>query len=182
LPFKFLKTELEGVFIIETQVFKDKRGFLFEAYKESDFFQKGLNKKFVQDNISYSIKNVLRGIHYQIKPGVQGKLVRCLKGKIFDVAVDLRKNSESFGKWIGFILSEENQRMLYIPEGFGHGFCVLSDYAIVFYKLTHEYSSELERGIRWDDPDINIKWPIENPILSERDKNLPYLKEAELSF
>ena len=172
MPFKFKRLEIENVILIEPVIFKDSRGFFMETYKQSEFIKNGIKEKFVQDNHSYSIKNVLRGLHYQLHPYAQGKLVRCIKGKIFDVAVDITKNSKTFGKWVGVILSEENKKMLYIPAGFAHGFITLSDIAEVFYKVTAEYSKEHDRGIIWNDPDINIDWGVSNPILSEYCINL----------
>ncbi|MEN3046367.1 MAG: dTDP-4-dehydrorhamnose 3,5-epimerase [Candidatus Hydrothermales bacterium] len=182
MSFKFIELNTKGLILIKTDVFEDKRGYLFEAFKESEFIKNGINLKFKQDNISFSYKNCLRGLHFQIEPKAQAKLIRCVKGEIFDVAVDLRKNSETFGKWEGVILSEKNKDMLFIPEGFAHGFLVLSDYAIVLYKLSEEYSKEHERGIRWNDPEINIDWPVKNPILSEKDSNLPFLRDLDFNF
>ncbi len=182
MPFRFKKLSIEGLVLIETVSFEDKRGYFMESYKETEFLDNGIKTKFKQDNISFSYKNVLRGLHFQIKPKAQAKLIRCVKGKIFDVAVDLRKNSKTFGKWVSVILSEENKNMFFIPEGFAHGFCVLSDYAIVMYKVSEEYSKEHDKGIRWNDPDLDIEWPIKNPIISEKDKNLPFLREANFDF
>ncbi len=178
MPFDFEELEIKGIILIKTKSFEDLRGYFFESYKESDFKNLGIKGKFKQDNVSFSVKNTLRGLHFQRKPKEQAKLVRCVKGEIFDVAVDLRKDSETFGKWISVILSEENKNMLYVPKGFAHGFCVLSDYAIVLYKVSEEYSRELDAGVRWNDPDLNIFWPIKDPILSDKDKNLPFLKEV----
>ncbi len=182
MPFEFEELNIKGIYLIKTKSFEDKRGYFIESYKESDFFKKGIKVKFKQDNISFSYKNVLRGLHFQKKPKAQAKLIRCIKGEIMDVAVDLRKDSETFGKWVSVILSEENKNMLFIPEGFAHGFYVLSNLAIVLYKVSEEYSEELDGGIRWNDPDINIDWPSKSPLLSEKDKNLPFLKEIEIDF
>jgi len=182
MPFEFKKLELEGVVLIKPVIFADDRGFFMETYKYSDFAKNGIKENFVQDNHSKSIKNVLRGIHFQLNPKAQGKLVRCTKGKIFDVAVDLRKNSPTFKQWLGVELSEENKYMLYIPAGFGHAFLTLSEEAEVIYKTTEEYSKEHDSGIRWNDPEINITWGIKDPILSEKDANLPYLKDCKLNF
>ncbi len=182
MPFEFKKLEIEGVVLVKPIVFSDDRGFFMETYKYSDFAKNGIKENFVQDNHSKSVKNVLRGIHFQLNPKAQGKLVRCIKGKIFDVAVDLRKNSPTFKKWVGVELSEENKYMLYIPAGFGHAFLTLSDEAEVLYKATEEYSKEHDSGIRWNDPEINITWGIKSPILSEKDANLPYLKDSNLNF
>ena len=161
---------------------RDQRGFFLENFKESDFKKNGINVKFIQDNYSYSLKKVLRGLHFQKPPKAQAKLVTVLKGEIFDVAVDLRKNSTTYGKWVAEILSEENHLSLYIPDGFAHGFCVLSNSANIFYKTTQEYSSEHEGGIIWNDPDLNISWPVDDPILSKKDQILPLLRNLDSSF
>ena len=182
MPFIFKRLEIPDVILIEPKVFRDNRGFFMETYKYSEFQKNGISYEFVQDNHSKSQRGVLRGLHYQLKPMEQGKLVRCIKGRIWDVAVDIRKGSPWYGKWVAVELSEENKLMLWIPPGFAHGFIVLEDDTEVVYKVTKEYSPELERGIIWNDPDINIKWPIENPILSEKDKNFPMLKDAENNF
>lgn len=163
--------------MIEPVVFQDNRGFFMETYSYREFEKAGIKEKFVQDNHSKSIKGVLRGLHFQIEPFAQSKLVRCIKGEIFDVAVDIRENSPTFKKWYGLVLSEENKKMLYIPKGFAHGFVVLSDIAEVEYKVDNFYSPEHERGIIWNDPEIKIEWPIQNPILSEKDAKLPTLEE-----
>ncbi len=182
MPFEFYKLEIPDLILIKPKVFCDDRGFFLESYKKSEFNKAGIREDFVQDNHSKSKKNVLRGIHFQLNPKAQGKLVRCIKGKIFDVAVDLRKNSKTFKKWIGIELSEENKLMLYIPPGFGHAFLTLSDEAEVIYKTTAEYDRNLDSGIRWNDPSIGITWGIKNPILSEKDANLPFLKDSNLNF
>ena len=182
MPFKFTRLEIPEVILIEPLIFEDKRGVFMEFYKYSDFAQAGLKEYFLQDNYSKSTKNVLRGLHYQKHPKAQGKLVRCLKGRIFDVSVDIRLGSPTYGKWLGNELSEDKNLMLYIPATFAHGFVVMSDYAEVLYKCTEEYSPENERGIIWNDPDIGIKWPVERPILSEKDMNLPLLKNADNNF
>ncbi|MCG8541887.1 MAG: dTDP-4-dehydrorhamnose 3,5-epimerase [Clostridia bacterium] len=177
--FNFIKTPIQGLFIIEPKVFQDKRGYFMESYNYRDFNGTGLDMCFVQDNQSKSTKGVLRGLHFQ-RNHSQGKLVRVIKGKVFDVAVDLRKSSETFGKWYGCILSEENKRQLYIPEKFAHGFLVLSEKAEFIYKCTDFYYPEEECGIIWNDPDINILWPLDNineVILSEKDKSLSSFKE-----
>ncbi|MFN4245495.1 MAG: dTDP-4-dehydrorhamnose 3,5-epimerase [Brevinematia bacterium] len=179
--FSIISTNIEGLLIIEPKVFKDERGFFMESWNERDFSEIGLNLKFVQDNHSRSTKGVLRGLHFQ-DPYPQGKLVRVVRGKIFDVAVDLRKNSKTFGKWFGVYLSDENLRMFYIPEGFAHGFLVLSDLADVLYKTTEFYYQEYDRGVIWNDETIGIVWPIEEtgmdyPILSKKDASLPRLKD-----
>ena len=182
MPFKFTKLSISDVVLIEPQIFQDERGFFLENFKEFDFEENGIHAKFVQDNYSYSFKKVLRGLHFQKPPKTQAKLVTALKGEIFDVAVDLRKNSSTYGKWIGEILSEKNHSSLYIPEGFAHGFCVLSNDANVLYKTTREYSSEHESGIIWNDPDLNISWSFKDPILSKKDQSLPLLKNLVVDF
>lgn len=170
--FKFIETEIKDVYIIEPQVFGDNRGYFMETYNYNDFAAAGLDMKFVQDNQSCSKRGVLRGLHFQ-KNHPQGKLVRVIKGKVFDVAVDLRKNSETFGKWTGVILTDENKRQFYIPEGFAHGFLVLSDTAEFVYKCTDFYHPEDDGGIIWNDKDIAVDWPIESDmeiLLSKKDK------------
>ncbi len=180
--FIFNKTEIEGVFIIEPKVFGDERGFFMETYKQSDFEEAGLNYKFIQDNQSRSHKGVLRGLHYQ-KNFPQAKLVRVIQGEVFDVAVDLRKNSPTYGKWVGVLLSAENKKMFMIPRGFAHGFLVLSDTAEFVYKCDELYHPEDEGGIMWNDPDVNVSWPLnEEPSLSEKDKEHPLLRDSKISF
>ena len=171
--FKFTETEIEGVYIIEPIVFGDNRGYFMETYNYNEFKEAGLDMVFVQDNQSKSKKGVLRGLHFQ-KTHSQGKLVRVIEGEVFDVAVDLRKDSKTYGKWVGVILSKDNKKQFYIPEGFAHGFLVLSDEAEFTYKCTDFYHPEDEGGIAWNDPDIGVKWPmegIEKVILSDKDKN-----------
>ncbi len=180
MPFKFERLEIADLILIKPKVFEDSRGFFMETYKKSDFEQFGIDTNFVQDNHSSSDKGVLRGLHYQLQPKAQGKLVRCIKGKIFDAAVDIRKSSPSFGKWIGVELSEENRLMLWIPKGFAHGFLTLSENAQMVYNVSgNEYSAEHDRNIRWNDRDIGIDWPIGSPILSEKDAMAPFLKDAK---
>ena len=176
---KTIATPLEGLVIIEPQVFGDNRGFFLETHHQQRYRDCGIDCRFVQDNLSFSVKGTLRGLHYQIsKP--QAKLVQALTGEIFDVAVDIRKNSPFFGKWFGMTLSGENKKGLYIPPDFAHGYCVLSEYAEILYKCTDLYSPKHERCIRWDDPDLAIDWPVKSPILSEKDAASLFLKEAEL--
>jgi dTDP-4-dehydrorhamnose 3,5-epimerase len=165
----FTKLEIPDVVLIEPQLFKDNRGFFMETFKSSDFNKNNI-PNFVQENHSYSIKNVLRGLHFQRDPNAQGKLVRCISGEIFDVAIDIRDDSPTKYKWVSAILSKENGKQLYIPPGFAHGFCVLGNEAEVIYKCSMEYAKESEGGILWNDPKINIDWPIKNPILSEKDQ------------
>ena len=169
---KVSKSPIGGLIIIEPKVFRDSRGLFYEVYSESKYKEQGVPARFVQDNHSISEKGVLRGLHYQVNPG-QGKLVRVVRGEVFDVAVDIRKGSPTYGKWWGLSLSEANNLQLYVPVGFAHGFCVLSDSAEVLYKCSDYYSPQNERGIIWNDPDLAIDWPIENPMLSEKDIEYP---------
>lgn len=178
---KFKRLEIPEVIIIEPAVFEDKRGYFFESYRKEEFKEIGIDVDFVQDNHSKSKKGVLRGLHYQLNPKAQGKLVRCIKGKIWDVAVDIRKGSPWYSKWVAVELSEKNKHMLWIPPGFAHGFVALEDSEII-YKCTEEYDPALDRGIIWNDPEIGIKWPITNPILSNKDAGLSELKNAENNF
>ena len=178
----FIKTEIEGVYIIEPKVFGDDRGYFMECYNENVFKATGLNYKFVQDNESKSKKGVLRGLHFQ-KTYPQAKLVRVLEGEVFDVAVDLRKDSPTYGKWVGVILSSENKRQFMIPRGFAHGFVVLSETATFTYKCDEFYHPEDEGGIMWNDPLVDIKWPIEGEVLlSEKDMKHPLLKDSKIEF
>ena len=178
MPFEFIQQKIKDVILIKPRVFGDVRGFFLESYKKSEFIKNGINVDFNQDNHSKSEAHVLRGLHYQETPYEQAKIVRCIKGKIYDVAVDIRPNSATFGQYVKVELSEENKYMLYIPEGFAHGFVVLSDVAEILYKASNEYTPQAERGIIWNDSDINIDWEIDfEPILSEKDKILPSLKE-----
>lgn len=171
MPFEFEKQKIEGVILVKPKVFGDNRGFFMETYKKSDFFANGITEDFVQDNHSKSTKGVLRGLHYQAKPYGQAKLVRCSKGRIYDVAVDIRKNSNTYGQYLKIELSEENKHMLFIPNGFAHGFVALTDEVELLYKTGGEYVPSADRGILWSDEDINIDWEIDfEPILSEKDK------------
>ena len=178
--FTFHKTDIDGVYVIEPQVHGDKRGYFFEAYKEEEFYEAGLNYKFVQDNQSKSTKGVLRGLHFQINHP-QAKLVRVISGEVFDVAVDLRKDSPTYGKWVGEFLSSENKKMLMIPRGFAHGFLVISEEAEFLYKCDDAYHPNDEGGIIYNDPDIGINWPnIDKEfILSDKDKILPRFKDLK---
>lgn len=178
--YKFTKVGM-GLILIETESFSDARGSFSELYKVSEFNNQGITDSFVQESLSRSKKGVLRGLHFQMKPAAQGKLVTALEGKIFDVAVDIRKNSPTLGKWYSVELSKDNNRSLWIPEGFAHGFLALED-SCVLYKLTKEYSKEAERGILWNDPNIGIEWPVENPAVNERDGKFGKLKETDTGF
>jgi dTDP-4-dehydrorhamnose 3,5-epimerase len=182
MSFNFKKLNIPDVLLIEPKSFNDDRGYFFENYNESDFNENGIKTKFIQDNFSYSKKNVLRGLHFQKNPKAQVKLVSVLKGEIFDVAVDLRKNSSTYMKWTSEILSEKNHRSLYIPEGFAHGFYVLSDTAYVLYKVSSNYYPELDSGIIWNDAELNISWPTSNPILSIKDQNFLPSKNKNCDF
>ena len=178
MPFEFEPQALKGVVLIRPRVFSDPRGFFFESYKHSDFEAAGISGPFVQDNYSVSSRGVLRGIHYQLPPRTQGKLVYAPRGSVWDVCVDLRRGSETFGRSLGVTLSEENHLMLWVPPGFGHGFVVLSDTAHFLYKCTKEYDLSAERGVRWDDPDLAIAWPLRDVSVSPRDAALPRLADA----
>lgn len=179
MPFTFIKTPIEGLLIIEPRKFPDDRGFFMETYKKSDFTEAGITEEFVQDNHSLSSKGVLRGLHFQTEPHSQGKLVRVVKGAVWDVGVDLRPGTKTYGQWYGVTLTEENGKMFYLPLGFAHGFLTLSDNTHFLYKCTSEYAPKADGGIRWDDPDIAVKWPLNGimPAFSEKDLKLPYLKE-----
>ncbi|HBW13305.1 MAG TPA: dTDP-4-dehydrorhamnose 3,5-epimerase [Proteiniclasticum sp.] len=180
---KLTKTTIDGVIIIEPEVHGDHRGWFTETYSEKEYIKNGLNMNFVQDNHSMSAKKgTLRGLHYQEKPKAQTKLVRCTKGRIFDVAVDLRASSVTYGKWVGVELSSENKKQLLIPKGFAHGFVTLCENVEVQYKVDEYYAPEYDKTIRFDDPDISVNWGVETPILSEKDKNAPYLKDIKPSF
>lgn len=182
MPFQFTPLEIPEVILIEAKKFGDDRGFFMESYKRADFVANGIDVAFVQDNFSHSSRGVLRGLHYQMNPAAQGKLVMAITGEIFDVAVDIRQGSPTYGKWVGAMLSPQNGRLLYIPPGFAHGFCVVSPEADVTYKVTDTYNAACDRGIRWDDPDIAIDWPISQPDLSPKDSQHPSLKEADNNF
>lgn len=179
-----IETLLPGVKIIEPNVFGDHRGWFMETYSTEIFKENGIDIKFVQDNQSFSAaKGTLRGLHYQLNPKAQTKLVRCSKGSIFDVAVDIRKGSPTFGKWLGIELSADNKKQLLIPKGFAHGFMTLTDDVEVQYKVDELYAPECDRGIIWNDPVIGIEWPIDiTPVLSAKDEKAPYLEETENNF
>lgn len=167
---------LNGLLVIQAQVFRDERGLFFENYRQPRYAEAGIDIEFVQDNISFSKKNTLRGLHYQQSPG-QAKLVSVVQGSIWDVAVDIRPDSSTFGKWVGVELNDENFKQLFIPVGFAHGYHVLSDFARVQYKVSSVFDPATERTIAWNDPDLAIEWPLKNPILSERDRLAPQLRE-----
>ena len=179
MSFIFEKQKIKDVILVKPKVFGDNRGFFMESYKKTEFFANGIDVEFNQDNHSKSVKNVLRGLHFQLSPYEQAKLVRCSRGRIYDVAVDIRPNSKTFKQYVKVELSEVNKYMLYIPAGFAHGFVVLSDEAELLYKASGEYNAKADCGILWNDKDININWDIDfEPILSDKDKNQQTLKEA----
>ena len=171
---KVTPTNLKGVVIVEPDVYGDHRGFFLESYQQQRYQETGIDVPFVQDNISFSLRHTLRGLHYQY-PKCQAKLVQALQGKIYDVAVDIRRGSPTFGQWTAAVLTSENHRQLFIPEGFAHGYCVLSETAQCLYKCSEYYSPRDEGGIRWDDSQLEIEWPIDDPVLSERDQGLACL-------
>lgn len=176
-----IDTEIPDLVVLESSAHGDERGFLLESFREDAWSELGVAGPFVQENHSRSSRGILRGIHFQTSPG-QGKLVRCVRGAVWDLAVDLRPQSPTFRRWQGFELSDANHRQVYVPVGFGHGFCVLSDVADVAYKLTSYYDPATEAGIRWDDPDIGVEWPVTQPQLSERDMSAPALADVEPSL
>ncbi len=182
MPFEFEKLGIPEVILIKPKVFSDQRGFYMETYKASDFKKNGIPDNFIQDNHSKSKKGIIRGLHYQTDPKAQGKLIRVVKGSVFDVAVDLRKNSPYYGKWISAVLSADNKNMLWIPPGFAHGFLSLEEDSELLYKTTEEYSPEHEAGIKWNDPDISIEWPKIKHKVSEKDSKLPSFKDAKNNF
>ncbi len=172
--------KIPEVVLIIPEIFKDNRGFFMETYKKSEFEKNGIGENFIQDNYSHSVKGILRGLHFQKNPYSQSKIVRCLKGEIFDVAVDIRKDSPNYGKWISIILSENNYYMVYIPNGFAHGFLTLSSIAEIQYKSSCEYNPQYEAGIIWNDTDIGIKWPYKDVVVSDKDLKLPAFKDIEV--
>jgi len=178
-----IKTELEGVYILEPKVFGDPRGWFTESWSKRTMEEAGLHYEFVQDNHSFSAqKGTLRGIHFQMEPYSQAKLVRCTKGAVLDVAVDLRKNSLNYKKWVAVELSAENKRQFLIPRGFGHAFLTLTEDVEFLYKADRYYNFDSDRSIAWNDPEVHIKWPIADPILSDKDKRAPLLKECDINY
>lgn len=174
---KILETPLQGALVLEPDVFGDSRGFFYESYNKTKFRDAGIDCNFVQSNVSRSSKGTLRGLHYQW-PNPQGKLVSVLQGEVYDVAVDIRHGSPTFGQWVGVMLSGENHRHIWIPEGFAHGFCVLSESAIFTYQCTALYDRAGDAGIRWNDSELGIDWPISEPLLSEKDQKSPFLQDV----
>jgi len=179
----FIKTTLKDAYIFEPKVFGDHRGFFMETYNEKMFEEAGLKFNFIQDNHAMSAETgTLRGMHFQLEPYAQTKLVRVIKGAVYDVIVDIREGSPTYGQWEGFILSEDNKRQLLVPQGFAHGYCTLVKDTEFVYKVDNYYSPECDRGLAWDDPDLNIQWPTSKPILSEKDKKQPLFKDLGRSF
>lgn len=178
----FEELSIKGVVLVKPQILEDARGFFLERYRFDQFKHHGIDAHFVQDNHSRSRKHVLRGLHFQLPPFSQAKLVWVTRGAVFDVAVDLRRDSPTFGQWCGEVLSEENGHALFIPTGFAHGFVALSETVDLLYKMTNYYAKEYDRGVIWNDPDIGIAWPVQNPILSEKDGGLPTLRNLEFAF
>lgn len=180
---EIIKTEIQDLLIIKPRVFEDDRGYFFESYNREKFLEHGIEVAFVQDNESRSGKNVLRGMHFQKPPYTQGKLVRVMRGSVLDVAVDLRKNSPTYGKWASIVLTDKNKWMYWVPEGFAHGFRTLEDHTVFFYKCTNVYNKESEGSIAWNDPDLNIDWGLEEePVLSEKDKAAPRFRDFVSPF
>jgi dTDP-4-dehydrorhamnose 3,5-epimerase len=182
MPFRFQPLAIPEVILVEPEKNGDARGFFMETYQYEIFADNGITPRFLQDNHSRSAKGVLRGLHYQKDPFAQGKLVKVVIGEIFDVAVDIRRGSPTFGQWVGERLSAENGRLLYVPPGFAHGICVLSKTADLLYKTTDYYRPESEKGIIWNDPQIGVEWPVSDPLLSARDQKLPILEQADFNF
>jgi dTDP-4-dehydrorhamnose 3,5-epimerase len=181
MEFRFEALAIPDVLLVAHGIARDGRGFFSETFREEPFLRQGI-PRFVQDNHARSSGKVLRGLHYQLLPAALGKLVRCLRGRIFDVAVDIRRGSPTYGKWVGAELGAGDGRMIYIPEGFAHAYCALTDECEVFYKTTGYYSPKHERTIRWNDPALNIQWPVADPVLSDKDRKAPFLSEAENNF
>lgn len=182
MAFRFTPLAIPDVVLVEPTVSNDPRGWFIETYKASEFAHAGITMPFVQDNHSRSEHGVLRGLHYQKRACAQGKLIRVVAGEVFDVAVDIRRSSPTFGRWVSAPLSAVNRRMLFVPPGFAHGFCVMSNVAEVLYKVTAEYAPDQERGVAWNDPALGISWPIAAPALSARDAELPFLRDADNDF
>ncbi len=179
---EIIKTKIPDLLIVKPAVFEDNRGYFFESYNKEKFLNQGIDQNFVQDNESKSMKGVLRGLHFQAPPFAQGKLVRVMKGAVLDVAVDIRRNSPTYGQWASIELTESNKMMYWVPPGFAHGFVTLEDHTVFFYKCTNVYNNNSEGSIRWNDPDLNIDWGISDPVLSEKDKVSPLFKNFESPF
>lgn len=179
---EILETGISDLLIVKPLVFEDHRGYFFESYNKEKFLQQGIDQNFVQDNESKSMKNVLRGLHFQAPPFAQGKLVRVMKGAVLDVAVDIRKNSPTYGKWASIVLSESNKWMYWVPPGFAHGFVTLEDHTVFFYKCTNVYNKVSEGSIRWNDPDLAIDWGLVEPVLSDKDREAPLFRDFVSPF
>lgn len=182
MPFSFRRLEIPDVLLITPNIFEDERGFFMETYKLSEFKKLGVEYNFVQENFAKSKKNVLRGLHYQLEPKSQGKLVRCVRGKVWDVAVDIRKGSPWYGKWVKVEMSEENKNILWVPRGFAHGYVSVEEDSEILYLTTEEYAPQFERGILWNDPTLKIDWGVDSPIVSQKDGKLPLLEKTENNF
>jgi len=182
MPFSFRRLEIPDVLLITPNIFEDERGFFMETYKLSEFKKLGVEYNFVQENFAKSKKNVLRGLHYQLEPKSQGKLVRCVRGKVWDVAVDIRKGSTWYGKWVKVEMSEENKNILWVPRGFAHGYVSVEEDSEILYLTTEEYAPQFERGILWNDPTLKIDWGVDSPIVSQKDGKLPLLEKTENNF
>lgn len=182
MPFRFEKLDIPEVVSVTPTRHRDGRGFFSEGYRSSAFAEAGIDVRFVQDNVARSTRGVLRGLHFQAPPSAQGKLVGVVRGRIFDVAVDIRVGAPTYGRWIGRTLDDDAGEMLWIPPGFAHGYLVLSEVADVLYRVTSEYAPEADGGVRWDDPALGIEWPTDEPVLSDRDRALPSLDELESPF
>jgi dTDP-4-dehydrorhamnose 3,5-epimerase len=182
MPFTFQPLSIPDIILIQPRHFEDDRGWFMETYRASVFAANGIEVAFVQDNCSFSERGVLRGLHFQRPPQAQGKLIRVILGEIYDVAVDIRTTSPTYGQWVAELLSAENRRALYVPPGFAHGFCVLGERAGIVYKATAEYAPDLEDGIRWNDPQVGVRWPIAEPVLSDRDARLSLLRALAPAF
>lgn len=178
MPFTFRELDLPGVIVVQPQVFEDERGGFLETYRYSQFSEAGIKDRFVQSNVSWSIKGVVRGLHYQVEPDAQGKLVSVSQGEVYDVVVDVQPDSPHYGQWRSITLSAENRTMLYVPPGYGHGFCVVSDGAQVSYATTTEYAPKSERGVLWNDPTLAIPWPVVTPVVSAKDQTWPRLEQV----
>jgi len=178
---KIFSSDLKDVLIVEPRLFEDERGFFMEIYHRQKYLEACLDRVFVQDNLSHSVQNVIRGLHYQLHHP-QAKLIQVLRGVIFDVAVDIRQGSPTFGRWMGLLLSDRRHQHLFIPEGFAHGFCVLTERAEVMYKCTDFYDPDDEHGLRWDDPNLAIQWPVRDPVVSARDAGLPFLSKVRKEY
>jgi dTDP-4-dehydrorhamnose 3,5-epimerase len=182
MSFTFQPLAIRDVVLVRPERHLDDRGFFKEVYRQSDFAAAGITARFVQDNLTRSVRGALRGLHYQLPPSAQGKLIGVVRGRIFDVAVDLRSGGPTYGRWVARILDSDDSEMMWIPPGFAHGYCTLSATADVFYKVTEAYAPERARGIRWDDPALGIQWPVDDPILSDADRRQPSLARAENPF